>query len=162
MNAPTVSSYSIDCHDFWIKTASGREVSVQLRDVNIPLREGQEITMLLVNKPDHDPIYAALVNKTTSQYYFLASAQELVEWTHLYKYADGTSFMFKTFGVWLIAAIAASMLSLLESVHIPETATGITIVFVGFRMFKRLIYFRGNIEVEDMFLQKVDQVCKSL
>ena len=43
--APTVQSRAITNHEFWLKTTDGKEKSIQLSDVDIPLREGQKITL---------------------------------------------------------------------------------------------------------------------
>lgn len=39
--APTIPSCTVLHHDFWLKTHDGRDVAVQLSDVDLPLREGQ-------------------------------------------------------------------------------------------------------------------------
>jgi len=162
VSAPTVSSYAIDCHDFWLKTTSGEEVSVQLRGMNIPLREGQKVVMLLVKKPKHSAKYAALINKTTNKYFILANAKELTAWAHLYEYVNPAEFIGMVIGAWLMLCIPAYGASFFMRESTTEIATFLTAVFMGYRVISRIFYFFKNIEVENVFMQKVNQVCQSI
>lgn len=65
INATQVHSTSVTMHDFWIRDAAGREISIQLAGSNVALRPGQFISMLIADeKKSGNSAYASLINHT--------------------------------------------------------------------------------------------------
>lgn len=72
-----VSSVSIINHEFWIRTPDGVEHDVKLRGVDIPLRTGQNITLISALKKDGTPLHAVLQNHTAAKRWVLRDANAL-------------------------------------------------------------------------------------
>ena len=72
VSAPKVHSTTVTNHEFWIKTDDGTEESVQLSGYDIPLREGQRITLISAGVKGYDSGYfSILVNHNTSKHWFI-------------------------------------------------------------------------------------------
>ena len=72
-----VSSVSIINHEFWVKTPDGVEHDVKLRGVDIPLRTGQEVSLISALKKDGSPLHTILQNHTASKRWVLRDANAL-------------------------------------------------------------------------------------
>ncbi|MGL6243572.1 hypothetical protein [Pseudomonas sp.] len=72
-----VSSVSIINHEFWVKTPDGVEHDVKLRGVDIPLRTGQQISLISALKKDGSPLHTILLNHTASKRWILRDASVL-------------------------------------------------------------------------------------
>ena len=78
--APTVQSRAITNHEFWLKTTDGSEKSIQLSDVDIPLREGQKITLICAAEKGMDSgRYAVLINHNAEKYWYIKSCLDLTK-----------------------------------------------------------------------------------
>ena len=63
INPITIDSSTVINHEFWIKTEYGVEKDIKLRNINIPLRPGQIITLISAARKDADTgLYSILVN----------------------------------------------------------------------------------------------------
>lgn len=79
VSAPQVHSRSITHHEFWIKTPDGGEHSIQLVDSDIPLREGQKVTLISCGrKGKGSAYYTILVNHSARKHWFIRTASDLV------------------------------------------------------------------------------------
>jgi hypothetical protein len=72
-----ISSVSIINHEFWVKTPDGVEHDVKLRGVDIPLRTGQEVSLISALKKDGSPLHTLLQNHTASKRWVLRDANAL-------------------------------------------------------------------------------------
>lgn len=73
-----IDSSSITHHEFWIKTEDGIERHIKLRGFDIPLRPGQKITLVTVQRKGFGyNWYAALVNHNAQKHWFMDSAEGL-------------------------------------------------------------------------------------
>lgn len=78
ISAPTVHSRAVTQHEFWLKTEDGREVSVKLSGFDIPLREGQKVTLISAGRPgENSGWYSVLVNHNAGEHWFLNKAESL-------------------------------------------------------------------------------------
>lgn len=74
VQAPKIHSTSSTNMDFFLLKEDGIEVNVKLRDRDIPLREGQQVTMLMAKKSRNDSAYwVGLFNHNTMKIHFLLS-----------------------------------------------------------------------------------------
>ena len=72
------SSETITNHEFWIKTEDGLEKDITLRDANIPLRQGQKITIISAGiNGAGSGWYSILVNHSAGKHWFICSAEKL-------------------------------------------------------------------------------------
>jgi hypothetical protein len=79
VGAPQVHSRAITNHEFWIKKDDGSEMSVQLSDVDIPLREGHKIS-LIGSRPSDKKVkgqWAVLVNHSEGKHRFINKGADL-------------------------------------------------------------------------------------
>lgn len=72
-----ISSVSIINHEFWVKTPDGVEHDVKLRGVDIPLRTGQEVSLISALKKDGSPLHTILQNHTAAKRWVLRDANVL-------------------------------------------------------------------------------------
>lgn len=72
-----ISSVSIINHEIWVKTPDGIEHDVKLRGMDIPLRTGQEISLISALKKDGSPLHTILQNHTASKRWVLRDASAL-------------------------------------------------------------------------------------
>ncbi|WP_165313155.1 hypothetical protein [Vibrio ziniensis] len=78
VSAPTVHSTTVTNHEFWIKKEDGSEKSIQLAGHDIPLREGQKITLISAGIKGKDSGYfSVLVNHNANQHWFVNKADSL-------------------------------------------------------------------------------------
>lgn len=78
ISAPTVHSRVVTQHEFWLKTEDGQEVAIKLSGFDIPLREGQKITIISAgNAGENSGWYSVLVNHNAGQHWFLNNAARL-------------------------------------------------------------------------------------
>ncbi len=78
INAPTIHSNVITKHEFWIKKEDGKEESIQLSGCDIPIREGQKVTLIIAgNRGANDGRYVSLINHTTGKYWFIENSKSL-------------------------------------------------------------------------------------
>lgn len=78
VSAPQVHSRAITNHEFWIKKEDGSEMSVQLSDVDIPLREGHKITLIGSRLSDQKKgPWAVLVNHSEGKHRYIARGEDL-------------------------------------------------------------------------------------
>ena len=70
--AAQVSSKVVTVHEFWFREENGKEIAVNMRDVNIPLAVGQKITLLfgsLINEKSGYGYSAMLYNHSAKKYW---------------------------------------------------------------------------------------------
>ena len=73
-----VSSSVSTQHEIWIKTQDGLEKAIRLRNVDIPLRSGQRITLVLATTEGiDDRYYCMLCNHDAGKYWFITRANRL-------------------------------------------------------------------------------------
>ena len=78
VSAPKVHSTTVTHHEFWIKEEDGSEKSVKLSGHDIPLREGQKITLISAGIKGKDSgFYSVLVNHNAKKHWFINSAGDL-------------------------------------------------------------------------------------
>ncbi len=100
-----VSDDSYINHEIWLTTDDGKEKSVKLCGSDIPLREGQKITLIyLMNKGVSDSIPCVLINHNNRKYYKIMS--------------DAS------------ACVALRLCSYQESINHEKTVTFTAIIFV--------------------------------
>jgi hypothetical protein len=91
--AAPVDTTVLTAHEFWLQT-SGREMFFQLRGVDdIPLREGQRITMVGASQTlGTSEVWVALVNHNARAKFILPSFSQAAEWARDRSPAPETSF----------------------------------------------------------------------
>lgn len=78
VGAANISSEAVTNHEFWIKKDDGTEESVQLLGHDIPLREGQTISMIYAANKGGDTSYpCALINHNAKRSWKIVQAQSL-------------------------------------------------------------------------------------
>lgn len=78
ISAPKIHSRVVTQHEFWLKTEDGQEVDIKLSDFDIPLREGQKITIISAgNAKGSNGWYSVLVNHNAGQHWFINNATSL-------------------------------------------------------------------------------------
>lgn len=78
ISAPTISSSVVTNQEFWIRRANGVEKSVQLSGRDIPLRQGQVITLISAGLKGKDSgYYSILVNHNAKRHWFINKADQL-------------------------------------------------------------------------------------
>jgi hypothetical protein len=77
-SAPRIHSTSIINHEFWIKSANGQEHEIKLTGVDIPLREGQQVTAVIAEDESSKKWdYVFLVNHSTGNTWTINTASAL-------------------------------------------------------------------------------------
>ncbi|WP_252108099.1 MULTISPECIES: hypothetical protein [unclassified Halomonas] len=65
-------------HDFWVRDDEGREHSIQLEEVNVPLRPKQRITLVCAKRQDKkEGLICSLVNHSTGQEHEISSGRTI-------------------------------------------------------------------------------------
>ena len=78
VSAPTVHSTVLTKHEFWIRTPDEEEVPIKLTGVDIPLRSGQDISLICVRESQSDGgRYCTLVNRSAGRHWSINSGSEL-------------------------------------------------------------------------------------
>lgn len=76
--AAQISSVNVINHEFWIKTSNGKECDVKLRGYDIPLRTGQQITLISAgNKGGANVYHSVLVNHSADKQWVLKNGDGL-------------------------------------------------------------------------------------
>lgn len=71
VEANEVHSKPVTCHEFWLITAAGAEEYVQITGADIPLREGQKISIIyLREKRASESYHALLINHNAKKFWF--------------------------------------------------------------------------------------------
>jgi hypothetical protein len=67
--------------EFFLKTSGGGETPVKLSGADIPLRDGQSVTMVSVSRSEGNTVYwARLVNHAANQWYATSGSPVLLTW----------------------------------------------------------------------------------
>lgn len=75
---PTISSSTVTTHDFWVKTEDGTEHNVRLINRDIPLRSGQDVSLISAShKGGKTGFYTVLVNHSAGKHWFINDANSL-------------------------------------------------------------------------------------
>lgn len=77
INAPrtTTRSTTVTNHEFWLSLENGEERSIKLSGTDIPLREGQKVTMVSARKPgENSGEWTLLVNHSAGRYWNVLDA----------------------------------------------------------------------------------------
>jgi len=127
ISAPKIESKVLTNLEFWIQTSDGEEEAIKLPGVDIPMREGQIITLISAHKPENkEGTWTLLVNHTAKNYWTLSNGKFL---TDHFGIAHETSH-YAAFGA--IGAIAIPIFT-----PIPFALTGVLgLGFVGYMFFK--------------------------
>lgn len=84
VQAPKIQTTIIKKQEFWIKKADGTEESVKLTGYDIPLREGQFITLISATINDaKSTYYTALVNHSAKNHHVISNASDLNKYLKL-------------------------------------------------------------------------------
>jgi hypothetical protein len=192
IKAPTISSYSVTCHDFWLKTSDCQEVAIQLRGHDIPLRSGQNVTMLLANAPGYVKAYVALVNHSSGSYYFLKTIQNAASFLRVYKYSNHL-LPLKCLAIGSVAAILLEIYSIyslvgykpfvflspilentsfdFSSIEIERTDVRkygklipfiLPAIYASYRILKRTLYVLFNGNAPDLLHKHIDDICNKI
>jgi hypothetical protein len=95
-----VQTFVLTAHEFWLQVGE-REVPFQIRGTDIPLREGQFVSMLGASRgPDGPEQWVALVNHSADTRHILPSASILNRWA---------SFGAENVGLFLVISVASSI-----------------------------------------------------
>lgn len=112
-------------HEFWIKTTAGYEFPVRLKNHNIPLREGQSVTLIFAgqNGSQH-PYLCSLVNHAAWHHWFLYSVKTLARFLHPARQTG------KALGVAFVASLLFLLMMVLLTSQIQLSISVTT--FFGF------------------------------
>lgn len=129
VSAPRVNSKTITNHEFWIRKEDGSETDVKLKGVDIPLREGQTITLVSAGRVDSKKgVYSILVNHSAKKHWFINGAAALNRHLDL----DGLSGKSLLIG----AALWFGVAWVTDSGGAGAAAAGL---FVGYRLITKVI-----------------------
>lgn len=78
VSAPTVSSYNVTRHEFWVELTDGTQHPIQLRGLDIPLSVGQNVTLAYGADKKGDTQLALLVNHAAKQYWQITGSPALL------------------------------------------------------------------------------------
>ncbi|MGY2262363.1 hypothetical protein [Pseudomonas sp. SDO55104_S430] len=146
-----VSSESIINHEFWIRTPDGIEHDVKLRGVDVPLREGQQVSLFSAQRKDGKaPVPVLLQNHSAAKRWLVRDAAALNMELGLVD--------FKWSSLWIAFA-------LLIGVGIASPGLGFIafVVFIFYQCYqaskrKRLLFSDLNAFLEKLGTQKADRV----
>lgn len=79
VDTPSVSTQSVVNHQFWIRTDAGKEKAITLKGADIPLREGQKVSVVRASTERRGDRYSFLFNHTAGAHTFIRDADQLVE-----------------------------------------------------------------------------------
>jgi hypothetical protein len=145
VSSPTIHSSTVTNHEFWIKTEDGLEKDIKLVDIDIPLRAGQKITLILAGRKGEDNAwYSILVNHSAGKHWFIKSPEELNEKLKL-EVMTGKSLLMSGVIAWGVAYMTASDRNQLNNSgsweHVKdwnnaswELALGLVAVFLIYRL----------------------------
>lgn len=137
----SIHSKSITNHEFWIHTDDGRQVDIQLRDVNIPLRKGQRISMIYAQKLNAKSGRAALlVNHSAQKHWPINTAAELNNKIRIDKISGLSLVIGGAIGWGVYNLYSWASVTLLELNLRSSNALEHTLWIVGSLVAARLIY----------------------
>lgn len=116
VSAPKIHSTTVTNHEFWIKQEDGSEKSFKLSGHDIPIREGQRISIITAGLKGSDSNYhSILVNHDTHEHWLLNNAKELNK--HL-KIDDisGKSLLIAGGLWWLVALVSTKEIGAIVAV----------------------------------------------
>ncbi len=80
VSAPTVSSTTVTCHEFWLRGEDGTEKSISLRGYDIPLRTGQKVTMVMAGDAKASTgRYTTLVNHSAQRHWTINTVHDVIK-----------------------------------------------------------------------------------
>lgn len=124
VSSPSVHSTTVTNHEFWIKKEDGSEKSVQLAGHDIPLREGQKITLISAGIKGNDSgCFSVLVNHNANKHWFINKAASLNKRLEIDQ-VSGKSILIAGGLWWLVTYITNSV----------ETGAVIAGAFVVYRL----------------------------
>lgn len=77
--APTIRMEKTDRLEIWIKADGGNEECFEMPTTDIPLREGQRITLIFYVGPEDKNHVSVLVNHDARRHWFLLNAESLAQ-----------------------------------------------------------------------------------
>ena len=78
ISAPTIHSHTQTKHEFWIKTPEGKEEPVQLSGHDIPLKEGQKISLIFaINSDNKKHSLSVLVNHSAKKHWIINNGRNI-------------------------------------------------------------------------------------
>ena len=126
----SVSSSNTVKHEFWIRLDDGVEQAIKLSGRDIPLREGQRITLMSVkSNTAKTGILAGVVNHSANRHWFLTNATaidrmyRLGRWRSLADKSDAILAAFIGLPMWLI---------LLFAIHSTDNGTVLFELIAGY------------------------------
>ncbi len=140
-NPVYVSDDSYINHEIWLTTDDGKEKSVKICGSDIPLREGQKITLIyLVNKGVSNSVLCVLINHNNRQYYKTisnASACVALRLCDYQKYIDYP----KAFGCGVVAGIFTLFVTVgsIDKDHLPFIPW-----IIGLMVFGGMVFYRNS------------------
>ncbi|NVK25944.1 MAG: hypothetical protein HWE10_13540 [Gammaproteobacteria bacterium] len=147
VSAPQVHSTTVTNHEFWIKKEDGSEKSVQLAGHDIPLREGQKITLISAGVKGKDSGYfSVLVNHNANKHWFINKAGPLNRHLKIDQ-ATGKSILIAGGLWWLVAEVTGSV----------ETGAVIAGAFVVYRLATKFFRISKMIKALDKHLESLAQ-----
>ncbi len=98
---PQITSTTINTHEFWLRLPNGKEQSVTLKNVQIPLRTGQKVSLIsgFLNKADYGK-YLKLINHNELKAWNILSDESIVD-----EYKLAGNYKFLGFLAYLFGAI---------------------------------------------------------
>ena len=126
LGAPRLSSSVIAMHEFWIRASDGTEHSVSLNTSKIPLRIGQDVTILMAGP---EKTYIALINHSSNTSNPICSAEQLLA---------GLGKKYPMTGLSILALIAGAMIGLVFGR--PGIGLSIAVVFLIWRAIRSALH----------------------
>lgn len=106
----SVSSWVTVKHDFFIKQANGEEYPIQMSGLDIPLRDGQNVSMIYVAKKNVDRGYVGrLVNYSANKFYNTEKARRLLKFLGLRAETSIGTFLGLLIGIPILAVLIAGL-----------------------------------------------------
>lgn len=129
VSAPSVWSESITNQDLWIRDKDGLEHAIQFSDVDIPLRPGQEVSLLMIGEKGGEyAYYVAVTNHNTDTSDMVTTIDELGKELNLYP-MTGISFLILFFG----GASSVAALTMFDNPAVAGMLAGATLFSLLFR-----------------------------
>jgi hypothetical protein len=77
ISAPTIVSSTTTTQEIWIRRENGEETAIQLSGVDVPVREGQRVTVIAAKSPRaKDGFWVTLVNHSANRHWRLSTNVE--------------------------------------------------------------------------------------
>lgn len=106
VSTPQINSTVVTNQELWINTDDGREVNVQFSDRDIPLREGQRVTLIGAKLKGKDTgYYSVLINHNANQHWFINDAGGLNKQLKIYQ-ISGRSLLV-AIAIWILVSFVA-------------------------------------------------------